>query len=163
MFLDRYNFSHNDRWWEPRPYNLPESINPWKPPEGCNKPWKTPEEPKRTETYYFDGQEFPSRDHFEAYLAKKLKEKDKNEAIAERLKDPYENSVQDQIDCPCGKELSLFAIPYQLTRDGKIYEGHIYIEFCIHCDDFATRCKEGRETYLAIAAAELDSKKNKSE
>lgn len=133
--------------WE----NLTKSIS--ENPAPLNEQW-----------YFFDGKTFSSYKEFQEYSIKKQKEKDirarKQEAILERLKDPLENNVDEEVVCcKCSKSLEIFAIPYQLIDNGNTYQGHIFIEYCARCESFVERCHQGREAYLAIAKAELAANK----
>lgn len=119
--------------------------------------------PLNEQTYFFNGKAFTSYQEFQDYIARTKREKDiresKREAILERLKDPLENNVDEEVVCKCGKSLEIFAIPYQIVDNGNTYQGHIYIEYCARCQSFVERCYQGRDAYLAIAKKELAAQK----
>lgn len=73
--------------------------------------------------------------------------------------DPYETKVKNEILCSCGQSLEIFVITYKLVDDGNTYGINIYIEFCNSCDDFAEKCRKGRDVCIAIAKAEIASLK----
>lgn len=161
----------NDHWWKPRDYK------PFSPREyGSSFPKKDWWEAKPPgyedlqkllqpapveEKYHFDGHTFNSLKDFENYLSeekqKRDKEEKKKEAILERLLDPYETKVNNEILCACGQSLEIFVIPYKLVDNGNTYGINIYIEFCNSCDDFAEKCRKGRDACITIANAELAS------
>lgn len=169
--------NNNNRWWQPRDYNpfTPRNYKPFrfpnwkenKPPGWDSTSWenltKSVSEnpaPLHEQTYFFDGKAFTSYQEFQDYIARTKREKDikesKHEAILERLKDPLENNVDEEVVCcKCSKSLEIFAIPYQLVDNGNTYQGYIFIEYCARCESFVERCHQGRDAYLAIAKAEL--------
>lgn len=183
LSLSDYMFvNSNDHWWKPRDYkpftpreygsSLPKKA--WweaKPPGWDTRSWddlvksieKNPTLPVKEEKYHFDGHTFNSLKDFENYVSeqkqKRDKEDSKKEAILERLLDPYETKVKNEIVCACGKSLEIFVIPYKLVDNGNTYGINIYIEFCNSCDDFAEKCRKGRDACITIANAELASLK----
>lgn len=181
MFIN----NNNVPWWAPRDYGpfKPKDYRPsfpkkhwWeaKPPGWDTRSWddlmksieKNPELPTTEEKYHFDGHTFNSLNDFENYLAEEKRKRDiedrKKEVILERLFDPYETKVENEILCTCGNSLEIFVIAYTLVDNGNTYQGHIYIEFCNICDDFAEKCRKGRDSYIVIANEELNAQKNKS-
>lgn len=183
LSLSDYMFvNNNDHWWKyrdyepfsPREYFCSFPKKAWweaNPTGWDTRSWdhlvksieKNPTLPVKEEKYNFDGHTFNSLKDFENYLSeekqKRDKEDSKKEAILERLLDPYESKVQNEIVCACGKSLEIFVIPYKLVDNGNTYGINIYIEFCNSCDDFAEKCRKGRDACITIANAELASLK----
>lgn len=160
-------FINNDNvpWWAPRnygPFRRKDYIpafpkKDWweaKPPGWDTRSWDDlvrsindrPEIPELPKEYKCDGHTFETEIEFKEYLIKRKK----RDEIVDRLLDPYENKVQDDIVCGCGSSLELFAIPYKIVNFSNVYKGYIYIEFCEKCDDFAEKCTKGKEAYLAL-------------